>query len=435
MSSNKILLNLSFFSYLIFTLFTINLEKRKHNLIISPYIIFTGGNLIVLIGCFTIGNIMNYYAISSILLLFIIFVSLLFFIVESSVLSFRNNINNFYDGYREYSSKIFENISIICISFEIFSLFWLILKFGIFGVITKQFTDVYAHGLSGHVLVFLQLSTVYYIGRIEKFQSKVICVLIILLELLVGVFHWVAFPIVAGVVYRIMLKKMKFTLGRLIFMGLLAIILFMASYGIFIIISAKINNQKISNETFLEIYGYSRHFFNYLFSGSLGGSVKIESGIMLKKQGLVSLLDYFMPVYNIVHILSGKYLSLEYFEMIIEKQKNVVHPGWDIVISDFGFKTNVEGVFGALYLNFSFSYTIVFIIILSMISNMLFVSALYCKSLFIKLYYSYFSVGLFFSWFTSFYSILEFYEIAGYLIFLYFGDKYISKKTIKILCH
>jgi hypothetical protein len=434
MFNGEILLNLSFFSYFIFTVLTINFRRNKFNTLTSPYIIFTGSNLLVVVGCYTIGNIMHYYPISSILLLFTVFVSLLFFIVESSVLSLKNNINKPYVNFINCSSRFLENISLICISIELLILFRLIGKYGPFGLITKQFTDVYAHGLSGHILVFLQLSTIYYIGNIEKIQSKIICIIILILELLVGIFHWVAFPIVAGIVFRLMLRKMKITLAKILFIGLLAVVLFVASYGIFIIFSSKNNNRQISNTTFHEIFGYTRHFFNYLFSGTLGGSAKIESGIVMNKQGIVSLLTIFVPVYNILHILSGGFFSIEYYESIIERQNKTVKPGWNITISDLGFKTNVEGIFGGLYLNNDILYIVLFIIMISMISSILFFCALNFKTIFTKLYYSFFSVGLFFSWFTSFYHTLEFYEIAGYVLFLYLGDKYMSRKTIKIFC-
>ena len=405
-------------SLLIFSTITCFYIIKKNKCLVSPYILLTLPNLLIILLCLTLGKLLGYISVSSTLLLYLLFFQFLFFSVEVSVNSLiPSKKQKFYYEFRDFYSPMIEITSKIFILYLLCVLIKAYLTYGITFLLNKKFVSNYSGGISGHALVYLQLISGYYLAKFKNKKNIFIFILIVILNFFTGVFHWVGFAFIGAFIYAILTKKIKLTIKRVLILSSLAILMFVGSYAIIVLANAIKNGNGITESTIEELLYYFRHFLNYLFSGTLCASYRIDNEMFQKNDMLGDLL----PLYNMIKILIPN-LHIDLYEALIDGHWQGTEM---VIISSTGGYSNVPGFLGGLALYGTFISNCLYIILVGIISNILVL--LSRRYPYLQFYACYYCIGCFFNWFVNFYNILEFYEtIMIWIPLIFIGDKLIK---------
>ena len=407
----------------VFTIISIRQEIIKKECFITPYVLLIFPNFLILTLCIFIGPLFGFYRVHYYFVFIILLFSITFYVFEMVFFTIQSKVE-----VNDFFSFAVEFFSILLVIYEFQLLLRLIHSHGFYYLLTEDFTLRYARGVSGHSLIFLQLFSGYHLAKFKCKHNLAIYIAIIVLNFATGVFHWVAFAVVNSLIYATLTHSIRLDIKKIVILSLIGIILFVGSYAVVVINNALQSRKNVTQETFKEIFGYVRHFFNYLFSGILCASIKYENGIVDKSfEGIFGIAA---PVYNTVKILIPS-LDID----IYEKLRTLQWAGKGmVIISKYGGYSNVSGIFGNMMLRYDILSSFLFLMITAMLSSMFFI--LSKRYRYLSFYSCFFCVGLFFNWFNNFYNISEFYEtLFLWTPFVFLGDKFfycISKYALRL---
>ena len=311
----------------------------------------------------------------------------------------RNRLTILYEGKFEVSLLI---IAWLTIAIMVIKLWSSVRSFGgIQGMGEFIFRGSYVSGWVGHIMDFSKLLLIFLLGtsRKGKLLQNTTIFAIILLIVPYQSKGSLMLPLMSGLIYRILSGRTTIRVTNVVKISVIIFLLFLMAY--FVGYGGNIGNALFDIHNYLFLI---KHFFSYLFSGVLAFGDALRHGIMVREsdQNLV-----FAPILNLyATITSGHIVSIvtDYSSFI------------DIV----GEGSNVHTLFGTLFMFLGYWGSLIYILILSLILNVIFAIAIINRNCWILAVFSLLAGGLVFGWFEFFYWSLTMFEVPVYGLILSF---------------
>ncbi|WP_405400105.1 DUF6337 family protein [Maribacter sp. Asnod2-G09] len=272
-----------------------------------------------------------------------------------------------------------------------YSLIINVLSMGYNSISTEAFATKFAGGgLFGHSLTLLRYILVYLIIVTSKKQylTNLLILIIIWFNLLYQVKGWLLIPVISGLLIRfVLLEEKNGGLSRTffkktLFISVLGFGFFALSY--YISLGSKVRFEFIFT-----------HFFHYTWSGLIGFSEYLASGIKMGEY----VAEIFNPINNIINKISGlpveSALNPNYFSTYIYYHKG----------------SNVSTFIGSIFISSGPVLSVFICFFFAIVNYGIFINFLIKKTIFGLILYSFFLVGLFFGWFDFYFRHLIFYVI------------------------
>jgi oligosaccharide repeat unit polymerase len=280
--------------------------------------------------------------------------------------------------------------SVLLSLFLIYSANMIMRNYGnIMAVDPDVFAQDFGKGIYGWVRILCVIFMIYIIGTVKLNKKITIIALIITIIpfILYQVKGILLIPLVAGIIYRIVLKKDKITVYRLSQLAIIFIFFFLLTYMVPYIIAGRYD--LIFNKYF--IFYQLRHIFKNLFSGILAFSEAIRLNLSIPENEKYTV---FAPIYNVLRRFIGgerMYNLTQYFVTI------------DLLNQSSG--SNVHTVFGTLYLFIGPIFTGITSFIMGFVGYLFYRLANSLNNFWLTINYSFYCSILFFGWFDYYFRL------------------------------
>lgn len=238
-------------------------------------------------------------------------------------------------------------------------------------------------GFSGHLFVALLFLTTVVAGQKLSLKTALLLIPMIFLIVLYQVKIWIFAPIVIAVIIHRDLRGLKFNILKLFFAFFLVIFCFIAAY----MVSMDMQDSEVQEYII-------QHFLCYFFSGPGGLNEALRLHIPTGNAPFAALPSFISYPLGISYQLKG-------FEALYFNYDNME---W----------TNVMSLMGELYLLNGFPVGIIYILVISTISYYLFGLRSRTHNYWHYLSYYFWSLGLFFSFYSNYYKLLSIWELMAY---------------------
>ena len=266
---------------------------------------------------------------------------------------------------------------------------------------SPSFQQSFGTGISGHVLLLSRLLYIYLI--IDYSRKNIVPIfLFLVLYLLYGAKSWILIPTIAGIFARLIIYKKNIQISLIIKIVVSGLILFYLSYRIVL----------GPNMPFSFAY---KHFFTYLFSGTLGWSEYIRQN---GEMGIDNLM-LINPLVNIYSKISGI------------KLQSISSDVFTYIGSDA--YPNVKTFFGTIFMYAGIKLGIIYIFICGIVTYLFLTLTIKTgDKMMLALYMLYLS-ALIFAWFDLYFNNLFFLEVPfiGIIFYLIYSTahKFRAKKN------
>jgi oligosaccharide repeat unit polymerase len=272
-------------------------------------------------------------------------------------------------------------LSLILIVVMYFKLISSLTKFK-FG--SEELSASLSGGIAAHASIWL-IIPVTYLLMISKFKKKCLFNWMIILFWLIYAFlynskTWILIPIIAGIIGRLLILKIKITFKRVVVLLGLGVALFFISYSLSFGYWAPWNFIK-------------NHFIYYTNAGLIGFSEYTR----LKRDIGISMEFLFQPIFNIYYKISGHKLM----SIISDLPVAVDNVHFSNVKTFFGDIFVYGGMMGGIITSFIWGG----ICYLFLILNIIF------RHVILFMIFLIFLAGLFFGWFGIYFNNLGYYEV------------------------
>lgn len=262
---------------------------------------------------------------------------------------------------------------------------------GIMFIASDTFQDNYGYGWIAHVRSISVPLLVYQIGTLRRnqFVNIIIVVLFMLLILAYQVKGWMLLPVMSGLIYRILIRRMVVTVANITTFIIFSVVVFCSAYFIGYLV-------KNSSAVFVEnnYVTLLKSFAFYCFAGVLGFSAAMSEGGNLCVDHTNLLVS---PFYNMYSVLTFK------------KTVSYVTQYFHFVGNDY--KSNVHTFFGTIYLFSSNTFAIFFTLMLSMLVYVMYIYSYRKSNCWLYIVTSFFMAGLSLGWFEYYFWNLSFVEL------------------------
>ena len=269
----------------------------------------------------------------------------------------------------------------------------------------SEFAMTYSRGMAGHFLVFDLVLVVILLGTATRAKSltTVLFCIAFALTLIQPVKGWVMLPLCAGLFYRLSTGRLKASVVRAAAAVLIFYVLFLVPY--LIEFAGEDPGSLVNKETYVEL---TRHFGDYLSSGVLTLSSYVQSGIT-RFPTATSAVAYgsFQNMLSLV--------TRDAFVSPIVQDYTLIRD-----VGRTHWSTNVHTLFGALALSIGYAQSVLYTLILGVLSYGLFGVAYRRQNPWIMTAWCFWASGLAFSWFDIYFSSLTFIEVPAYCFLLSF---------------
>ncbi len=404
---HEILILLSFF----LEVFVLSyLELKAWKTLYTPLIFLMWPYVIILILSIAIsgnhGFVVFYYP--SIL---IWSVGLAIFAIPSYALAYiaqKHNIPISSHVKEEQMPKILVLFAIVIIA--LFALRFKSISGGISMIGSDEFGEQFCgRGFWGHLRQLslpILMMAIYFVDKKNKWLWLII-IPILAVTILYQVKGWVIIPCLTGMVLRLCAGKTKLRLSLLIYVVLGAMMVFLASYILGLVVA---DGNELGSEVLSFIF---RNFVHYLTSGTLGLSVDMQMGFPDK--GEFDML--IAQLVNIANALSGS-----------DELVNPLNPFY----YNTGFNlTNVRTFFGTVLINANYLTFAIFVLFVSSAIYLLKIATIKFNNIYVYTAY-FFECGLLFmGWFDSYFASLSVIEIPILSLILLLLCKMCAPKQAK----
>lgn len=268
---------------------------------------------------------------------------------------------------------------------------------------SDQFGEMFAtYGIWGHLnLLFIAftISNIVLIGKECQYNKLLVIYIVIgsLICFLNQVKGWVLIPIIAGIIIRLLENRMEISIKLISIVVLLGSFLFFMSYYVALVL----NSDADDSSWFIEFF--INHFIFYLTSGINGLSEMFIQNLPTHGNLYNAIANLFYPLKIIVGLFSPS-------EEIVSYSK--------FLYIGYG-ESNVRTFFGDMYISGGITGGSILCLFYSFFSYFFFVFALHDDCLFIKAAYGFIAGILFMSWFSSYFNLLNTYEVPAWCFILY----------------
>lgn len=407
---HEILILLSFF----LEVFVLSyLELKAWKTLYTPLIFLMWPYVIILILSIAIsgnhGFVVFYYP--SIL---IWSVGLAIFAIPSYALAYiaqKHNIPISSHVKEEQMPKILVLFAIVIIA--LFALRFKSISGGISMIGSDEFGEQFCgRGFWGHLRQLslpILMMAIYFVDKKNKWLWLII-IPILAVTILYQVKGWVIIPCLTGLVLRLYAGKTKLRLSLLIYVVLGAMMVFLASYILGLVVA---DGNELGSEVLSFIF---RNFVHYLTSGTLGLSVDMQMGFPDKGDFEMVIAQ----VVNLGNVLVGN------DELIIPLNQLYYNTGVNY--------TNVRTLFGTIFINSGYVTFGVFVLFLSSMMYLMKLATIRFNSIYMYVAY-FFECGLLFmGWFDSYFANLSALEIPVLALLLLVIDRACEKKQEEAVC-
>lgn len=288
----------------------------------------------------------------------------------------------------EQMPKILVLFAIVIIA--LFALRFKTISGGISMIGSDEFGEEFCgRGFWGHLRQLslpILMMAIFFVDKKNKWLWLII-IPILAVTILYQVKGWVIIPCLTGMVLRLCAGKTKLRLSLLIYVVLGAMMVFLASYILGLVVA---DGNELGSEVLSFIF---RNFVHYLTSGTLGLSVDMQMGFPDKG-------DFEMVIAQLVNIanaLSGS-----------DELVNPLNPFY----YNTGFNlTNVRTFFGTVLINANYLTFAIFVLFVSSAIYLLKIATIKFNNIYVYTAY-FFECGLLFmGWFDSYFASLSVIEI------------------------
>ncbi|SFA59029.1 oligosaccharide repeat unit polymerase [Anoxybacillus pushchinoensis] len=266
------------YSFIVYTI--LRIEKKKFGNLFTPYFFLVIPFLVICFLNIILGSLLGFKIINYKIILYWILYSTVFFIGGTLLFPFTNKDLK----YENSSINNNKNNNIVSIFSILISLYLIKAAFDLISthpsihyIASDLFAKDYGQGILAYLRVGAMICLIYLIGFYERVNIIMgISIIITLIPFLIyQVKGIILIPIIAGIIFRTMLGNLRSSLKLIIISLSLGIIIFIVVYSIPYIYMRDFDN--IMNKNF--ILEKLRDIFAYLFSGILGFSGYLESGM------------------------------------------------------------------------------------------------------------------------------------------------------------
>lgn len=272
---------------------------------------------------------------------------------------------------------------------------------GVSAIGTSEFGKIFSSGIAGHSIVVGSSVLILLIGTADKQQPKSILLILLLIavSLLYSVRSWVLIPIIAGVIYRVLTRRLKITAIMVVTIILVGFIVFSSKY----ILSWFLTDPSILLREESQLF-LIQHFLAYIFAGILGGSEAIRIGF--ENLPGANSAAMFAPFITVLNVFTNNTLGTV----------QIINPNYLRTGIEFDELSNVFTLFGTAQYHLGFWGMVLYGIGLGAICSWIYRRAIRTWQTVALALWAYIAACLFFSWFEMYFWHLNILEIPAILI-------------------